>query len=236
MAAPQGQEQKKKLTLLHKIIIACVIGLAVGGGVIAAIVIPHFSDDKPELVEIKTPEQLEAERIARAEQAEKAATWETYHCNLMHRYYKGSESDLPLGELLGLDGKADEGDIEDRCAELLPTVRLMGGLPSSRPQQDNFIVCDGFELLLPGAGDLTIRPTIDDLKYKAVRYGTKGDPTSHEQKMEPEQSVRIGEYAPLVAQADDRCVVVSVRRPFGVGIPAKILRVDGKISNKSFFK
>ena len=236
MAAPKGQEQKKKLSWLHKVVIACVIGFGIGSGVIAAIVIPHFADNKPEAVEIKTPEQIEAEKIAKAKQAEGAATWETYHCNLMYRYYKGPENELPLGELLGLSSKASADDIEGRCAELLRSVRLMGGLPSSRPQQDNFVVCDGFELLLPGAGDLTIRPAPEDLKHNVVRYGPKGDPEAYEQEMTLDQSVRIGEYAPIVTKADDRCVVVAVRRSRGAGIAAEILRVNAGPAPKPFLK
>ena len=241
MATPKGQKQKKKFSFLHKVIAGCFVGLAIGCSVIATIVITHYSDKKPEIVEIKTPQQIEAEKIAKAKLAENTATWETYHCNLMHRYYKGSEIEIPMGELLGLNSKASEDDIEDRCAELLPTVRLMGGLPSSRPQQDNYVVCEGFELLLPGAGNLTIRPTIFDLKYKTVRYGPKDNPTSYEQEMLPGQSVRIGEYFPVVAQAGDRCVVVSIRRLRGGGLAAKILRTispptTSPPTTKSFLK
>ena len=236
MAAPKGPQQKKKLSLLHKVIIACVIGFGIGSSVIAAIVIPHFAGKGSGSAEIKTPEQIKAEMIAQAKRAEETATWETYHCNLMHRYFEGNDGEIPIAELLGLDSTASEGDIESRCAELLSTVRLMGGLPSSRPQQDNFVVCDGFELLLPGAGDLTIRPAPEDLKHNVVRYGPKGDPEAYEQEMTLDQSVRIGEYAPIVTKADDRCVVVAVRRSRGAGIAAEILRVNAGPAPKPFLK
>ena len=240
MKAAQGKDEKKKkkkVGFVRYLIFVCIGGLALGGAGIAALVIPEFMD-QPEVVELKTPEQIAAGKQALADTAEKEATWQNYHCNLLHRYYKGPEDDLPQAELIGLDISATAGDIEDRCQELLPAVRTMAGLPSSRPQQDNYIICEGFEFLLRGGGALTIRPTREDLARSMVRYGAGAGEINHEQKLVDGQTIRVGEYVPIITQADDQCVIVGVRRLRGVGgIPGSIVRTaDTTPPKKSFLR
>jgi hypothetical protein len=238
MKAAQGKGEKKKSGFVRNLIYVCIVGLALGGAGIAAIVIPEFTKNKPVVVELKTAEQIAAEKVALAEAAEKDATWENYHCNLLHRYYKGPEDDLPQAELIGLGTMATEDEISDRCQQLLPAVRIMAGLPSSRPQQDNYVICEGFEFLLRGGGDLTIRPTRHDLARSVVMYGGKSGEMNYEQKLVEGQTIRVGEYVPIVTQADDQCVIVGVRRLRGVGgIPGSIVRTaDSPQIRKSFFR
>lgn len=242
MKAAKDKGERKKSSFVGYLIIVCVVGLALGGAGIAAIVVPHFMKNQPVVVELKTPEQIAAEKQALADAAEKEATWENYHCNLLHRYYKGPEDDLPQAELIGLGALATADEISDRCQDLLPAVRVMAGLPSSRPQQDNYIICEGFEFLLRGGGDLTIRPTREDLARSVVMYGGKGGEMSYQQKLVEGQTIRVGEYVPIVTQADDHCVIVGVRRLRGVGgIPGSIVRTSGTPTaptqvKKSFFR
>ena len=145
------------------------------------------------------------------EESERSATWQTYHCDLFRRYYEGLESDPPVAELLGLSSDAGEKEIRDRCKEFLPAVKLMGGWPSSKPQQDNFVVCDGFEFVLRDAGNLVIRPTAADLENRQVAYGILGRKLTRLDLIEG-FSVGLDNYAPIVTQAGDRCVIVAITR------------------------
>ena len=101
--------------------------LGLGLAIIASVM---FSDDatRAKLVPIEEPEDPAADRETVAAEAERTATWQTYHCNLLHRYYDGPEEVLPIAELLGFaDGENDEA-VKARCREFLAPVQRMGGM------------------------------------------------------------------------------------------------------------
>ena len=152
-----------------------------------------------------------AKKELRAAEAEKEATWKNYHCNLMHRYYDGPEADLPLPELLGLDKDADDAAVRKRCEELLATVKVLGGWPTSKPQRDNFVVCDGFRYILKGSFPVSILPTRAGLRKNEVSYiaGTEEIST---QATTIGQTTSVGRYSIFMVQADDRCIVVAAQR------------------------
>lgn len=156
-------------------------------------------------------EDLVREKELRAAEAEKEATWKNFHCNLLHRYYDGPEADLPLPELIGLDKDADDAAVRKRCEELLPSVKVLGGWPTSKPQQDNFVVCDGFRYILGGSFTVSILPTRAGLKKNEVSYSA-GTEEYVTQATTIGQPTALGRYSIFIVQADDRCVVVAAQR------------------------
>jgi len=199
--------------------------LGLGLAIIASVM---FSDDatRAKLVPIEEPEDPAADRETVAAEAERTATWQTYHCNLLHRYYDGPEEVLPIAELLGFaDGENDEA-VKARCREFLAPVQRMGGWPSGQPQQDNFVVCAGFAFVLRGMVPLSVAPDPDDLKSGYVAYGTPGAWT-RTQRLVSGHPVRLGHYAVRITQANDRCVIVAAERSGRRrDIPGSIVRVQ----------
>jgi len=126
--------KKKGMGWITKIMIACVVVLALAVGGWLAIFLPTLNKGAVQQEVPLTPEQKEAEKQKKADEAEASATWQTYHCNMLHRYYKGREDDLPMGELLGLGRNADEAAVKARCKDLVPAARNMGGWINSQPQ------------------------------------------------------------------------------------------------------
>ncbi len=140
---------------------------------------------------------------------------------------------MPLGEILGLGAGAEKEAITKRCRELLPTVRLLGGWPNSRPQQDNIVVCDGFRFILKGGLPLAITPRREGLAKGVVHFRLGGDKiNTHE--MQVGQPTTIGPYSPLVVQADEQCVIIAAPR---VGrkaaVPGRVVRVTEATAEKS---
>ena len=219
--------KKKQSKFVVKVVLGCIGGLVIAVGVWLAVVVPTLMKEappEPEVVVEITSEQLAKEREKLAEEAEESATWQTYHCDLFGRYYEGPESDPPVAELIGLSGDADEKKIKGRCKELLPAVKLMGGWPNSQPQQDNMVVCEGFEFVLRDAGNLVIRPTMADLANNQVAYGIIGRKLTKLDLVEG-FSVGLSNYAPIVTQAGDRCVIVSMVRAGRLrNVAARIIR------------
>ena len=203
----------------------CIAGLLVAVGAWLAIVVPTLMDKtpepEPEVVEL-TPDQIAKAKVKQAELEEESATWQTFHCDLFRRYYEGLESDPPVAEILGLSSDASDREMRARCKELLPAVKLMGGWPNSTPQQDNFVVCEGFEFVLRDAGNLVIRPTAADLANSQVAYGIIGRKLTKLALIEG-FSVGLSNYAPIVTQAGDRCVIVSMTRA------GRLRNVSGRI-------
>ena len=197
-----------------KVVLSCVGVLLVSVAAWLAIVVPTLlepAEPEPEVVLILTPEQIAKAKQLRAELEEESATWQTFHCDLFRRYYEGVESDPPVAEIIGLSEGASDREIRPRCKELLPAVKLMGGWPTSQPQQDNFVVCAGFEFVLRDAGNLVIRPSVADLANGQIAYGIIG--RSHTNlDLVGGFSVGLDNYAPIVTQAGDRCVIVSMVR------------------------
>jgi len=184
--------------------------LAVGVIVWLVIAIPELqkSSGPPAPLSIEDIAQQNEQRVT---EAEKTANWQNYHCNLFHLYFDGDEIPSPLGELLGLSANADQPAIEKRCREHLPTVRLLGGWPTSRPQQDNIVVCDGFRFILKGGVPVAITPTRKSLAQGVVFYGL-GEDQTYSQAIDTGQPTAIGRFAPIIIQADEQCIVVGVMR------------------------
>lgn len=199
-----------------------VIGLGIGIGVV---LLSPGPDDKTEPV--RTPEEIARDKEEQIKEAEKTATWRNAHCKLLPAYYQGPEADVPMTELVGLPADADEEQVQDRCAQILPAVHHLGGWPTAKPQQDNFLVCTGFRFELTGNFAFSVRVTPESLAANTVLYGRPGNEI-HSQRISTDTAVGIGNYTPVVVQADDRCVVIGVER---VGrrraIPGRILR-DGE--------
>ena len=197
-----------------KVVLSCVGVLLVSVSAWLAIVVPTFmepSEPEPEVVLILTPKQIAKAKQLRAEQEEESATWQTYHCDLFRRNYEWVESDPPVAEIIGHSEGASDREIRTRCKELLPAVKLMGGWPASQPQQDNFVVCVGFEFVLRDAGNLVIQPSVADLANGQIAYGIIG--RSHTTlDLVDGFSVGLDNYAPIVTEAGDRCDIVFMVR------------------------
>jgi len=170
-----------------------------------------------------TPEQISAEQKIIAEQMEKTATQRTFHCNLLYRYYKGSEPKLPLAELVGLFRGSTEKEISKRCKELYTAAKLMGGWPNSETAQDNFIVCVGFKVVVPRVENLNITPTRIDLARGEVSYGVPGKWVLKED-ISKKYARRLSRFAPLVLQVDSRCILVGLPRTKKAGQILGIIR------------
>lgn len=203
--------ETKKFGVVQYVLVACVLLLLLGVGVIATIVVTERSPDAAAVAPPKTIAELLAEREAAAEEAEKTATWQTFHCNLLYRYYDGPEPGLPVAELLGIDPAADQSTVDARCKAILPQIEAMGGWPTGRPAQDNFVVCDGFEFVLSGKAAIRVRPRREDLAENQVAYAV-GNGQSRMQALIDGHAVRLGQYVPTVIRVDDRCIVVASLR------------------------
>ncbi|NQU57378.1 MAG: hypothetical protein HQ513_09090 [Rhodospirillales bacterium] len=179
-------------------------------------------DEKPPTL-MQRAEQLKAEQKKIAEQMEKTATERTFHCNLLYRYYKGSEPKLPLAELVGLSRYSSEEKITSRCAEFFPAVKLMGGWPTSETAQDNFIVCAGFQVVVPRVNNLTITPIRIDLARGKVSYSVPGKWVLKEE-IKKKYARRLSRLAPLVLQVDSRCILVGLPRTKKAGQILGIIR------------
>ncbi|MBC8159486.1 MAG: hypothetical protein H8E94_09170 [Alphaproteobacteria bacterium] len=200
---------KKPDKLVRNIVLSCAGTLTVALSVWMVIALPELMKH----FEPPPPPPLTAEQIIeqKAKESERTASWQNYHCNLFHLYYDGEEAEVPLGEVLGLGAGAAEQAITDRCRELLPVVRALGGWPTSRPQQDNIVVCEGFRFILNGNVPLAITPRRESLTNGVVDVGM-GDSELRTHNVYMGQGTRIDRYAPLVVQADDQCVVVATLR------------------------
>ncbi|MCW8835518.1 MAG: hypothetical protein OQJ99_04010 [Rhodospirillales bacterium] len=220
-------ETQAGLSLVQKIIAASTVLLILGVTTIAGIIIVERKDRRA----TAKPQQIRVVAAARAETAEEAeasATWETYHCKLLHRYYIGPERELPIAELLGLPPQADETEVEKRCNALLPAVHRMGGWPSENPAQDNFVVCRGFEWIIDFEGnEIRIRPDPDVRSSNAVLYSLNRGAFQKQSLNGIAPSSIGGLTTPMVTRADDRCVIVSAQRSGRRrGIPGAITRTD----------
>ena len=173
------------------------------------------------------PEEIARDKEEQIKEAEKTATWQNAHCKLLPAYYQGPEAEVPLAELVGLSADADEVRIQERCAELLPAIHLLGGWPTAKPQQDNFVVCTGFRFELTGNFAFSVRVTPESLAAGTILYGRPGNEI-HSQKVSTDTAVGIGTYTPVVVRADDRCVAIGIERAGRRrAIPGRILR-DGE--------
>ena len=219
------KSKKKQSKFVVKVVLGCVGALVIAVGAWLAVVVPTLLEAPPEPVVVAlTPEQIAKEKARLAEEAEESATWQTYHCDLFRRYYEGVEEDPPVAEIIGLSGDADEKEIRNRRKEFLPAVKLMGGWPNSQPQQDNMVVCEGFEFILRDAGNLVIRPTKADLANNQVAYGILGRKLRKLDLVDG-FSAGLDNYAPIVTQAGDRCVIVAMVRAGRLrNIAARIVR------------
>ncbi len=184
--------------------------LAVGVTVWLVIAIPELQKRSGPPAPLSNQE-IALQNEQRIKEAEKTASWQNYHCNLYHLYFEGDDIQLPLGELLGLALNADQPAIEKRCQGLLSTVRLLGGWPTSRPQQDNIVVCEGFRFILKGNVPLAITPTRKSLAQGVVFFGL-GEEQSYSQAIHAGQPTSVGRFAPIIVQADEQCIVVGVPR------------------------
>lgn len=203
--------RKGLLKVIRYGIVACLGGIALGIGAWLAIVIPELQKQGGAQATVKSAEDVARERLERIKEAERTATWQNAHCKLLHAYYVGEEPGLPQAELLGLNAEADKGQIQQRCETLLAPIHLLGGWPTGKPQQDNFVVCVGFRFELISGFAFSIKPTPESLAAGNVLYGVPGKET-HSQKIYQEQAISIGGYTPLVVQADDKCVIVGIER------------------------
>ena len=199
-----------------------VIGLGVGIGVVL------LSPGPEEKVEpVRTAEEIARDKEEQIAEAEKTATWQNAHCKMLPAYYQGPEADVPLAELIGLPADADEDRIQERCAELLPAIHHLGGWPTAKPQQDNFVVCTGFRFELTGSFAFSVRVTPESLAAGTILYGRPGNEI-HSQKVSTDTAVGIGTYTPVVVRAGDRCVAIGIERAGRRrAIPGRILR-DGE--------
>lgn len=204
--------ETKKIGVMARLVIFLVVVLIVAiGTMVTLVLIERKREAALRVPPPPTQEELKAERERLAEEAEQTATWETFHCNLLHRYYQGAETSVPIAELIGIAPDADPDLIEDRCVGLLPAVKRMGGWPNGRPAMDNFVVCEGFEFVLRGTSAIRVAPTREDLAAGKVVYSFPGG-QSFTQDLVDGQAVRLGQYVPLVTAADDRCVIVGSLR------------------------
>ena len=192
-------------------VLGCAGVLVLAVGLWLAVVLPEFMKGSSQPVDTRSAEEIALEKEMKLKEVEKTATWETFHCDLMHKYYAGPENELPLAEIVGLSSDADEAAVRARCRELLPAVRQMGGWPSDRNPWDNYVVCEGFEFTLKKSGNLTVRPAAQDLGNNEVAYGVPGK-WFRKQKLVEGYTRKTGKFVPLVTQANDRCVIVGVPR------------------------
>ena len=209
--AKKTDNAKPKSRFFLYIMLGCTGILVLAVGLWLAVVLPEFMKESSQPVDTRTAEEIALEKEMKLKAMEETATWETFHCDLMHKYYSGPEEEIPLAEIIGLSSDVEEPAIKARCGELLPAVRLMGGWPSDRNPWDNFVVCEGFEFILKASRDLTIRPTAEDLRNNEVAYGVP-DKWLRKQKLAEGYTRKTGEFAPLITQADDRCVIVGAGR------------------------
>ncbi|MBT3358747.1 MAG: hypothetical protein HN403_03855 [Rhodospirillales bacterium] len=200
---------KKPGKLARNLVISCVGTLVAALSVWLVIAAPELMKrfGPPPPPPLTAEQQIEL----KAKEAERTASWQNYHCNLFHHYYDGTESEAPMSEILGLGVGADQKAIGERCKELLPVVRSLGGWPTGRPQQDNIVVCEGFRFLLKGGLPLEIRPRREGLAHSVVHFRLGGD-RYETQKVQVGQPTTVGPFTPLVVQADEQCVVVAVSR------------------------
>ncbi len=209
-----------------RVAIMLCLGLLVLGVGIGAVVVFTSPDPQGEAQEepVRSAEEIAREKEELIKEAEKTATWRNAHCKMMHAYYQGPEPDLPQAELVGLPAGADDDAVQERCAELLDAVRLLGGWPTAKPQQDNFVVCTGFRFELTGTFAFSVRVTPESLAAGTILYGRPGNEI-HSQEVSTDTGIGIGTYTPVIVRADDSCVVVGVKR---LGrrraIPGRILR------------
>lgn len=234
-ASKGAKKSRKKLTVTQWVLIACG-GVAVVGGIIVAAILFLFSGDKkeeepeipPEKVEEMRRKAIKDQRETLSKQMEFGATWQDYHCRLMGRYYAfpGDDVDLPLALLLGLEPGASQEAIDARCDALLPTVRLMGGWPNEQRAQDNIPVCEGVEFRLRGKLALRVRPKAADLRQGQVAMSIDGK-TYQKQRIYKDRSTSLAQYTPIIAQADDRCVIISAPRVGKAGkVAGSLRRID----------
>lgn len=210
--AKKKDNAKPKSRFILYIILGCAGILVLAVGLWLAVVLPEFMKESARAVDMRSAEEIALEKEMKLKAVEETATWESFHCDLMHKYYSGPEEEIPLAEIIGLSSDAEGAAVRARCGELLPAVRLMGGWPSDRNPWDNFVVCEGFDFILKASRDLTIRPTAEDLRNNEVAYGIP-DMWFRKQKLAEGYTRKTGEFAPLITQADDRCVIVGVPRP-----------------------
>lgn len=220
------EKPKKKRGVFGLLFIIMFAVLGIGLVVVGFIVITELETGKNKDAKQPTPEQIAAEQKKIAKKMEKTATRETFHCNLLYRYYDGPEPKLPLAELLGLSRDSTEDRISARCAELFPTTKLMGGWPISETPQDNLIVCDGFQVVIPRVENLTITPTRADLARGKVSYNIPGK-WNFMDDIAKDYAQRLSGFVPLVVQVDARCILVGLPRTKKTGkILGKIRRVE----------
>ncbi len=203
--------------MLKTIIIAVVFSLALlGGGLGALLFIAGDGEKKEEAAPVVTAEEereallkeIEKERRKNAKNAKEEASWQTYHCAYMHDYYAfhEDERELRLAELLGLKPWATKKEIAKRCREILPSVKLMGGMPGVGQGQDNIVVCEGVKFRLNGNVRLTVIPRKKDLVQGKVGYIMSGK--TRFQKVYRDHTVKLAKLIPLILQVDDRCVMI----------------------------
>ena len=144
-------------------------------------------------------------------EAARTATWRDYHCKLMYSYY-GEEGFPPFGKLLGLGDGASQASVGRRCNDLTDKVKLMGGWPSDKQGQDNFIICEGFEWVSIGSFKIVITPRRQDLARGKLAYS--GNTGKFRFTDISEKLARpVGGYAfPIVLKADEKCIVLSFYR------------------------
>ena len=208
----ETDEAPPKSRFVMYTVLGCVGFLLLAVGIWLAVVLPELNKGTSQPIDARSAEEIALEKEMKLKEVEETATWESFHCDLMHKYYSGPEEEIPLAEIIGLSSDAEEGAVRARCGELLQAVRQMGGWPSDRHPWDNFVICEGFEFILKNSGNLTIRPTAEDLGNNEVAYGFPGK-WFHKQKLVDGYTRKTGDYVPLITQADDRCVIVGAVRP-----------------------
>ena len=208
---PPKEKPKKKRGVFRLLFIILFAVLGIGLAVVGFLVITELETGENKDAKQPTPEQIAAEQKKLAKKMEKTATRETFHCNLLYQYYDGPEPKLPLAELVGLSLDSTEDKISARCAELFPTVKLMGGWPISETPQDNFIVCEGFQVVVPRRENLTITPTRADLARGRVSYGVPGK-WSLKEYIAKDYARRLSIPVLFVVQVDGRCILVGLSR------------------------
>ena len=233
--------RKKGFGFIPRLVLALILGLGIGMAVIGVIVVPEFqrkeaakgpqteADRRAEEEKRKKAEakRLRNENINLARKWEGPATQMTYHCKYLDQYFKEA-GDLPEAELLGLAKGAGQVEVWKRCDELYGFVRMMGGWPSSDRPQDNFIVCEGFNLVVTGAGrlDVSLMPRSEDLVQGKLSYGVPGQWT-RKQDIPTGYAQVMHQLAPLVTRIDGRCIVASLPRSRKTGkILGKIVRPE----------
>ncbi|MBL6927945.1 MAG: hypothetical protein ISR44_02130 [Rhodospirillales bacterium] len=230
VAGGEPAASKKPKRLILYLVVSCVVIIAAAVSGWLYLALPELNGDEGIPIALSVDE-IALRKAEREKEAEATANWQNYHCNFFHKYYDGDEVEFPLGELLGLAADADQDAIEERCEELLPAVRFLGGWPTSRPKQDNIVVCDGFKFIIKGGVPVEITPTRENLAQGVVAYGL-GKEETRTQAIQKGQTTRVGRFAPLVVQADDRCVVVGVRRlPRGGAVAGRVVRITAKTAS-----